>query len=87
MVASRVFLGLMVVEWKVRFTSIKPPNITRPLELPSSADSEKQPETARAQPEVDRAVPKSARPATGAGQSGRSLSEANPLTMASLRPE
>lgn len=37
MVASRVFLGVMVVEWKVRFTSIKPPNITRPLELPSTA--------------------------------------------------
>jgi hypothetical protein len=36
MVASRVYLGVMVVEWKVRFTSIKPPNITRPLELPST---------------------------------------------------
>jgi hypothetical protein len=36
MVANRVFLGVMVVEWKVRFTSIKPPNISQPLALPSS---------------------------------------------------
>ena len=35
MIANKVFLGLMIIEWKVRFTSIKPPNITRSLAHPS----------------------------------------------------
>ena len=34
MIANKVFLGLMIIEWKVRFTSIKPPNITRSLAHP-----------------------------------------------------
>ena len=36
MIANAIYLGVMVVEWKVRFTSIKPPNISRSLAAPVS---------------------------------------------------
>jgi hypothetical protein len=78
MIASKVFLGLMIVEWKVRFISIKPPNITRSLAHPSvrplCIESE----------EADALVEEKARPNPGASSKRQVLpASAQPQSVAS----
>lgn len=84
MVASRIFLGVMVVEWKVRFTSIKPPNISRPLALPSAESEEALPSAKPHQVIEEPGVPKSARVVQQPKPAGHSSNAERPLTVASL---